>query len=81
MSNIIITDSDGSTRSTNWPPAEKPIMLDQVAAAKRQADQAVYDAKKASAPYQSHSTLGYTFDGQEMRKNNTTGEVEVVEAK
>jgi len=80
MSNIIITDSDGSTRSTNWPPANKPVMLDQVADAKRAADQAVYDAKKAAAPYQSHSNMYAIFDGRIMRKNNTTGETEVVDA-
>lgn len=77
---ITITDADGSTRSTNWPPSDKPIMLDQVADAKRKAKQDVYDAKKAASPYQSYSNLYAIFGNQVLRQNNTTGETEVVDA-
>lgn len=76
---ITITDSDGTVRSTNWPPADKPVMLDQVADAKRKADQDVYDAKKAASPLQSYSNMHAVFGGRMVRKDNTTGETEVVD--
>jgi len=76
---ITITDSDGTVRSTNWPPAVKPVMLDHVADQKRKAAQDIYDAEKAArGGLKSFTTLGYNFDGSIRRKNNTTGEIETI---
>ncbi len=76
---ITINNADGTVRSTNWPPEARPVMLDHIADAKRKAAQDIYDAKKAASPYQSFSNMYAIFGDRMMRKDNTTGETEIVD--
>ena len=74
MSNITITDADGSIRSTNWPPSERPTMLDHLADQKRQAAQDAYQALKESrGGLKSTSKAAVNWDGSYTEINNTTG--------
>ena len=75
-----INNADGSVRDANWPPQNKPVMLEQIREAARKAAQDTHDAAKvARGGLKSHSTLGVLFDGRIRRKNNTTGEIEIIE--
>ena len=74
MANITITDASGEIRSENWPPHERPVMLDHLADQKRQAAQDAYQALKESrGGLKSVSKTAVNWDGSYTEINNTTG--------
>jgi hypothetical protein len=76
-----IKNADGTIRDADWPPAG-PTMLNDIRDAKNEQDRADYAAfKAANGGLKSYSYMGKpTFDGRIQRKNNTTGEIEWVNA-
>lgn len=74
MSNITIIDASGDIRSENWPPSDKPIMLDQIADQKRKAAQDAYQAlKEARGGLKSTSRRALNGNGSYTEVDNTTG--------
>ena len=79
---ITITDANGDVRSTEWPPADKPVMMDAINDADRKARQDIYDAEKAArGGLKSYTWVGEPLlnNTRRMRRDNTTGEVETVD--
>ena len=76
-----INDANGDVRDSSWPSQDKPVMMDKVNDDARKARQDAYQAaKEARGGLQSHSVVEVLFDGRIQRKNNSTGEIEIVNA-
>lgn len=75
---ITITDANGDTRSTNWPPADNTdaVMLDDVRDEARAAAQAEYDAIRNIKVY----SYGRAHLGKRRRFNSDTQTSEYVDA-
>ncbi len=70
---ITIKDADGATRSTNWPPNERPTMLDQIRDDARKAESDAYEQIKDIRvwSFKPRSLVSRIYSKQ----NNDTGEV------
>ena len=77
---MIIKDSDGTIRDANWA-VEDATMLNTTRDAKRKAASDAYQSwKDANGGLKSTSVIEVLFDGRIKRKNNSTNEIEIVNA-
>ena len=76
---MIIKNSDGTVRDNDWP-AEPSVMLNDIRDAKLKDAQDEYQAfKAANGGLKSTSVVDVLFDGRIRRKDNSTGEIEIVD--
>ena len=76
-----IKNADGTILDPSWPSQDRPVMMDAINDADRKARQDAYQsAKEARGGLQSHSVVEVLFDGRIKRKNNSTNEIEIVNA-
>tara|TARA_R110002049_G_scaffold26804_3_gene92968 strand:+ start:1383 stop:1625 length:243 start_codon:yes stop_codon:yes gene_type:complete len=76
-----INNADGTVLDTSWPSQDKPVMLNDARDEEAQADKEALAAFKAThGQLKSYSYIGKPmFDGRIRRKNNVTGEIEIVD--